>query len=240
MSVPAYDRGTSPARWSQSASRLNQVSQGCVHELLEAAAQEHPESTAVEFDGRSLTYAELHARANQLARVLRKHGVQREVLVGVCMERSLEMEVALLGILKAGGAYVPLDVSFGPGRIRYVLDEARVKVLITQESLRSLMPTTEAQIKCLEPSWDLIAGESDQPVPSEVGPSNLAYVIYTSGSTGKPKGVQLEHRSLVNLLCSMREEPGISECDVLLSITTSRLICRFLTYFSPCWPGRVS
>jgi amino acid adenylation domain-containing protein len=201
-------------------SRTNERDHACIHELLEIAAQEHPESTAVEFDGRSLTYAELHARANQLARVLRKHGVQREVLVGVCMERSLEMEVALLGILKAGGAYLPLDASFGPGRIRYVLDEARVKVLITQKSLRSVMPPSEAQILCLEPSWDLIADESDQPVPSEVGPSNLAYVIYTSGSTGKPKGVQLEHRSLVNLLCSMREEPGINERDVLLSITT--------------------
>ena len=237
MSVPAYDRGASPARLSQSVSPLNQVRHACVHELLEAAAQGHADSVAVEFDGHSLTYAELHARANQLARVLRKHGVQREVLVGVCMERSLEMEVALLGILKAGGAYVPLDASFGPGRIRYVLDEARVKVLITQKSLRSLMSPTEAQVICLEPSWDLIADESDQPVPSEVGPSNLAYVIYTSGSTGKPKGVQLEHRSLANLLCSMREEPGINESDVLLSITTISFDLSVPDIFLPLMAG---
>lgn len=192
----------------------------CVHELLEAVAQEHANSIAVEFEGRSLTYAELHARANQLARVLRRQGVQREVLVGVCMERSLEMEIALLGILKAGGAYLPLDVSFGTGRIQYVLEESGAKVLITQESLLNLMPRTQAEILCLDPSWDLIRDESDEPVPSEVGPSNLAYVIYTSGSTGKPKGVQIEHRNLANLLCSMREEPGIGSDDILLSITT--------------------
>src|SRR5215813_4429037 len=185
----------------------------CVHDLLEAAAQEHAHSTAVECEGRALTYAELHARANQLARILRKHGVERELLVGVCMERSLEMVVALLGILKSGAAYVPLDPSFGQGRIQYVLDEARVKVLITQKSLRSFIPPSGAHIVCLESSWDAIAGESDTPVPSEVGPSNLAYVIYTSGSTGKPKGVQLEHRSVTNFLCSMRNQPGMTARD---------------------------
>lgn len=218
MSAPTPNStfSTDPAQLRQ----LDSARYACVHELLEITAQEHPQSIAVQFNERSLTYAELHARANQLARVLRKHGVEREVLVGVSMERSLEMEIALLAILKAGGAYVPLDASFGPGRIQYVLDEARVKVLITHKSLRSLLPSTAAQVLCLEPSWDLIANEIDQPVPSEIGPSNLAYVIYTSGSTGKPKGVQIEHRSLANLLCSMREEPGISASDILLSITT--------------------
>jgi len=219
MSAPIPNPATFSAHPSQLRG-VDSVRHACVLELLEMTAQEHAQSIAVQFEGHSLTYAELHARANQLARVLRKHGVQREVLVGVCMERSLEMEVAILGILKAGGAYVPLDASFGPGRIQYVLDEARVKVLITHKSLRSLLPPTNAQVLCLESSWDLIANESDQPVPSEVGPSNLAYVIYTSGSTGKPKGVQIEHRSLMNLLCSMQEEPGITPNDILLSITT--------------------
>ncbi len=216
MSAPTPN----PVYSSQVSSKKDSHHHACVHELLEAVASEHANSIAVEFEGRALTYAELHARANQLARVLRRHGVQREVLVGVCMERSLEMEIALLGILKAGGAYLPLDVSFGAGRIQYVLEESRAKVLITQESLLNLMPRTQAEILCLDPSWDLIRDESDEPVPSEVGPSNLAYVIYTSGSTGKPKGVQIEHRSLANLLCSMREEPGIGPADILLSITT--------------------
>ena len=124
--MPAPSRSPiSPAHVSQLRD-LDSARHACVHELLEVAAQEHAQSIAVEFEGRSLTYAELHARANQLARILRKHGVQREVLVGVYMERSLEMVVALLGILKSGGAYVPLDPSFGQGRIQYVLGEARM------------------------------------------------------------------------------------------------------------------
>src|SRR5262249_19866391 len=161
----------------------------------EATAEAHPDATAVEFEGRTATYKELHAKSNQLARFLRSRGVEREGLVGVCMERSLEMVVALLGILKSGGAYVPLDPSFGQSRIQYVLNEAQAKVLVTQESLRDFVPASSAEILCLDSGWDRIATESDALVPSEVGPSNLAYVIYTSGSTGKPKGVQIEHRS---------------------------------------------
>jgi len=205
--------------------------------LLETTAQEHAASIAVEFEGHSLSYAELHARANQLARRLRKRGVQREVLVGVCMERSLEIVVALLGILKSGGAYVPLDPSFGQGRIQYVLDEARVKVLITQEGLRTFLPPTAAQVICLDSTWTSLAGESDEPVPSEVGPANLAYVIYTSGSTGKPKGVQLEHRSVVNLLCSMRGEPGLNDRDALLAVTTISFDIAGLEIFLPLLVG---
>lgn len=209
----------------------------CIHELLGATAREHPLATAVEFQGRSLTYAELHSRANQLAQLLRKRGVQREVLVGLCLERSLEMVVALLGILKAGGAYVPLDPSYGSGRIGYVLDEARVKVLLTQESLRNSLPPTTADVICLDPSWESIAGESDHPVSVEVSPQNLAYVIYTSGSTGKPKGVQLEHRSVVNFLCSMRRQPGLDSRDTLLAVTTLSFDIAGLEIFLPLLVG---
>jgi amino acid adenylation domain-containing protein len=236
MSAPNQN----PSIFSVRSSRLEEVNSprySCVHELLEVAVQERPQSTAVEFEGRSLTYVELHARANQLARVLRKHGVEREVLVGVCMERSLEMVVALLGILKSGGVYVPLDPSFGRGRIQYVLDEARVRVLITQKALRSFVPPTSAEVLCLEPSWDLIAEENDEPVPSEVGSSNLAYVIYTSGSTGKPKGVQLEHRSVTNFLCSMRQEPGLGPQDALLAVTTISFDIAALEIFLPLLAG---
>src|SRR5258708_39016131 len=126
MPAPSYDL-TSAVRLAET-TETEYPRNLCVHELLETAAREHSLATAVEFQGRSLTYAELHSRANQLAQLLRRRGVQREVLVGVCLERSLEMVVALLGILKAGGAYVPLDPSYGSGRIGYVLDEARVKV----------------------------------------------------------------------------------------------------------------
>src|SRR2546427_461057 len=192
----------------------------CIHQLVEAQTQQEPQATAVEFEGRSLSYAELDSRANQLADLLRKRGVKREVLVGLCVERSLEMVVALLGILKAGGAYVPLDPAYPRDRIKYVLDDARVQVLITQESLRRSLPATSAEVLCLDPAWKTLARESAENVAADVGQENLAYVIYTSGSTGKPKGVQLEHRSVVNFLCSMRREPGLAADDTLLAVTT--------------------
>jgi amino acid adenylation domain-containing protein len=209
----------------------------CVHQLLEVAAQDFSQSVAVAFGGASLSYAELHARANQLAHRLQTLGVKPDSLVGVYVERSLEMVVALLGVLKSGAAYVPLDPSYGSGRIQYVLDEARVRVLITQESLGSSLPATSAEIICLDPSWRTIASESNAPVVSEVRPENLAYVIYTSGSTGKPKGVQLEHRSVVNFLYSMRLEPGLSGNDTLLAVTTLSFDIAGLEIFLPLAVG---
>ncbi len=192
----------------------------CLHELLEAEAQQRPQAIAVEFEGRRLSYAELDARSNQLAHLLRKRGVGADRLVGVCMERSLEMVVALLGILKAGGAYVPLDPAYPSDRIQYVLDDARVMLLLTQESLLASLPPTSAEVHCLDPDWRVLEAEDSGPVTAEAKPENLAYVIYTSGSTGKPKGVQLEHRSVVNFLCSMQREPGMTTDDVLVAVTT--------------------
>ncbi len=235
MSMPTHDPAASSTRVANT--KEDYPRHSCVHQLLDAAAQEHASSTAIEFEGLSLTYAELHARANQLARLLQYRGVGPEILVGVSMERSLEMVVALLGILKAGGAYVPLDPSFGKGRIQYVLDEARVRVLITQEPLRNSLPPTTAEIVCLDPSWSSLVGQSDQPVAAEVSPSNLAYVIYTSGSTGKPKGVQLEHRSVVNFLCSMRREPGMDDRDALVAVTTISFDIAGLELFLPLMVG---
>lgn len=192
----------------------------CVHQLLEAQAKQSPQAIAVEFGGHSLTYAELHSRANQLARLLRQHGVRRETLVGLCVERSVEMLVALLGILKAGGAYVPLDPAYPPDRIRGVLEDARVSLVITQANVLRQMPSAPAKTICLDPDWKCLSGQSSDPLTAEVGAGNLAYVIYTSGSTGKPKGVQLEHRSLVNFLCSMQREPGFTQDDILVAVTT--------------------
>ena len=120
--------------------------ESCLHELLEEQARQRPESMAVEFEGRRLSYAELDQRSNQLAHLLRKRGVGPDRLVGVCMERSLEMVVALLGILKAGGAYVPLDPAYPSDRIQYVLDDARVMLLLTQESLLASLPPTSAEV----------------------------------------------------------------------------------------------
>lgn len=209
----------------------------CVHHLLEAQAQRTPGALAVQFGERSLSYAELDRRANQLAQLLQKQGVRRESLVGLCVERSLEMVVALLGILKAGGAYVPLDPAYPRDRIQHVLEDAHVQFLITQKELLKQLPSTTSKLICLDPDWQALEGESDVAVTAEVDAGNLAYVIYTSGSTGKPKGVQLEHRSVVNFLCSMQREPGFSQSDILVAVTTLSFDIAGLEMYLPLVTG---
>src|SRR5215831_17494439 len=197
-----------------------QVSDRCIHEFLEAHALRNPESVAVQFEGTSLTYRQLHQQSNRLARVLRKRGVGPEVRVGLYVERSHEMAVALLGIWKAGGAYVPIDPAHGSGRMEHIADESGFSILVTQKNVVGLLPPVSAKILLLDECEELCAGESPESFISGAGPSNLAYMIYTSGSTGRPKGVQIEHRSLVNLLCCMRREPGFDASDTLLAVTT--------------------
>ncbi|HEY9803487.1 MAG TPA: amino acid adenylation domain-containing protein [Leptolyngbyaceae cyanobacterium] len=167
----------------------------CIHELFAAQVAQTPEAVAVVFQDQQLTYRELDTRANQLAYHLQTLGVGPEVLVGICVERSLEMIVGLLGILKAGGAYVPLDPAYPQERISFMLADAQVSVLLTQQKLKTQLPPHSATVVYLDKEW----GESlHQDIISGVQPQNLAYVIYTSGSTGKPKGVMIEHQSLVN------------------------------------------
>jgi amino acid adenylation domain-containing protein len=209
----------------------------CIHELIQGQARCTPDKVAVQFGDTALTYAQLEARSNQLAHRLRKHGVKPELLVGVILERSLEMVVALLGILKAGGAYVPLDPSYPSDRIKYVLEDARVGVLVTQKSLRQTLPPLSAQVVCLDPAWTSLEDESCEPIDSGASPGNCAYVIYTSGSTGKPKGVQLEHRSVVNFLYSMGREPGMGGDDVLVAVTTLSFDIAGLEMYLPLMTG---
>jgi amino acid adenylation domain-containing protein len=209
----------------------------CIHHLLQTQAQRTPQAVAVEFNGKFLTYGELDFRSNQLSQLLRHHGVQRDVLVGLCVERSLEMVVALLGILKAGGAYVPIDPAYPSDRIRYVLEDANVKILLTQESLLPSLPSTAAEVICLDDSWMFLVNQSGEPVAAESAAESLAYVIYTSGSTGKPKGVQIQHRSVVNFLYSMQREPGLSRDDVLVAVTTLSFDIAGLEMYLPLLSG---
>src|SRR5262249_56403374 len=148
-----------------------------------------PEAVAVVFEDRRLTYAQLNARANQLAHHLRRLGVGPEVLVGICAERSLEMVVGLLGILKAGGAYVPLDPDHPAERLAFMLEDTQAPVLLTQQALRERLPAKPARLVCLDADWPQIDQEPDANLAALANADNLAYVIYTSGSTGKPKGV---------------------------------------------------
>jgi len=172
----------------------------CVHDFLEAQAKRTPEAIALICKGDHLTYAELNTRANLLAHYLRRRGVGPEVLVGICLERTPEMLVGILGILKAGGAYVPLDPAYPLGRLAAILDDAKAPVLITQQRLVDLLPQSTATTVSIDANWPDIARESGENPARNTKPGNLAYVLFTSGSTGRPKGVALEHRSAATFI----------------------------------------
>ncbi len=178
-----------------------------------------PGATAVSFKGKSLTYDELNRRSNQLAHRLQKQGIGTEKLVGIYIERSLDMLVALLGTLKAGGAYLPVDPSMPQDRQGMILKDAEVAIMITHQSLVASLPAGTPVFN-FDTDGPGLATESADNLSLGVTPDHLAYMIYTSGSTGVPKGVELEHRSLVNFLASMKEAPGIVPDDVLLAVTT--------------------
>lgn len=171
-----------------------------VTQLFEAQAVLTPAAVAVVGGGEQLSYRELNRKANQLAHYLRQQGVGPESLVAVCMERSIETVVALLGILKAGGAYVPLDPAYPETRLAYMIEDARAQVLLTKEALRAKFAGREVAIVALDTEWDRFNGNDESNPTSETLPEHLAYVIYTSGSTGRPKGVEIQHDGLMNLV----------------------------------------
>src|SRR5271165_2364155 len=175
-SLPLVTDGTRQV-WPWNQTQSDYPREVCLHQLLQDQARRTPDSVAVECQGRALSYAELDARSNQLAHHLRELGVHPENLVGVCLDRSLEMVVALLGILKAGGAYVPLDPAYPGERIRYVLEDAHVKLLLTQDSLLESLPSTAAEVICLDPEWRAFQHADIGPITTEMTPENLAYVI---------------------------------------------------------------
>ena len=213
----------------------------CIHQLFEAQTNRTPDSVAVVFESEQLTYRELNAKTNQLARYLQGLGVGPEVLVGLWVDRSLDMVVAMLGILKAGGAYVPLDPAYPQERIALMVEDAALSIVVTQEQNakkpgfyeKSLSPHQILHRKPVSPSgspalkwvnldkdWDKISQHSPENLESNINSENLAYIIYTSGSTGKPKGVQIAHRSVANLLHSIATSPGLSIQDTLIAVTT--------------------
>jgi amino acid adenylation domain-containing protein len=169
-------------------------------ELFEAQAERTPTEIALAFKDQVLTYGELNGRANMLARRLRRQGVIRDVLVGVLMERSVEMVIGLLGILKAGGAYVPLDPHYPEERLSFMMEDAQLKTVLSEQSFADRAGLSGAHVLALDRDWHLLSDESDQNFESTATADSLAYVIYTSGSTGRPKGVMIPHRGLVNYL----------------------------------------
>jgi surfactin family lipopeptide synthetase A len=209
----------------------------CLHQLFEAQVERTPEAVAVVFEDEQLSYRELNRRANQLARHLQQLGVEPEALVGLCVERSLDMLVGLLGILKAGGAYVPLDPAFPVERLAFMLQDSQASVLVTQQHLLPQLPTRGTKVVCLDADAAVLAQYSEATPPCGVTSAQLAYVIYTSGSTGKPKGVQILHRAVVNFLLSMRQQPGLTAADRWLAITTLSFDIAALELFLPLIVG---
>ncbi|GAB1538394.1 hypothetical protein NUACC21_10540 [Scytonema sp. NUACC21] len=200
----------------------------CLHSLFEQQVLKTPHAVAVVFQEQRLTYSELNAKANQLAHYLISLGVKPEVLVGVCVERSLDMVVALLGILKAGGAYVPLDPTYPSTRLSYMLSDSQVSVLLTQAQLLSKLPAHQARVVALDTEWQEIAQHSPNNCATSVTPDNLAYVIYTSGSTGNPKGVAISHHSPVTLVHWAQGVFTPQQCGGVLASTS---ICFDLSVF---------
>jgi amino acid adenylation domain-containing protein len=206
--------------------------------LFERQAERTPSACAVKFEKQFLTYAELDRRSSQLARHLKRLGVGPDVLVGLYVERSLEMMIGLMGILKAGGAYVPLDPSFPQDRLAYMVQDSAMQVLITHRNLDEGMSVLPKSIIRLDSDWEEIARQSaNLPPPSGPDPANLAYVLYTSGSTGRPKGVEISHSALLNFLLSMQREPGFSATDVLLAVTTVSFDIAGLELYLPLISG---
>ncbi|ACK67646.1 amino acid adenylation domain protein [Rippkaea orientalis PCC 8801] len=192
----------------------------CIHQLFEEQVERTPDAVAVVYEDQQLTYLQLNQKANQLAHYLIKFGVKPDTLVGICVERSLEMVMGLLGILKAGGAYVPIDPNYPAERIEYMLKDSAVSILLTQERLVKELPETQAQMICLDKDWLTISQENPNNCLSQVNAKNLAYIIYTSGSTGNPKGVMIEHNSLVNFRTTAIEKYQFTVEDRILQFSS--------------------
>jgi amino acid adenylation domain-containing protein len=187
----------------------------CVHEAFEAQAELRPDATAVTFGTEELTYEDLDCRANQLARYLHRLGVGPDVHVGISLDRGVDLMVALLGVLKAGGAYVPLDPTYPKERLAFMLEDARVRLVLTSETMLPVIrDSRDTRVVCLDSEWRIIARESTSKPASTATPENLAYTIYTSGSTGRPKGVQICHGGVVALCGASRQFFNFNENDV--------------------------
>lgn len=211
----------------------------CIHNLVEARVRENPDSVAVVSADNQVSYSELDRRANQLALNLQSFGIGPEVAVGVFIDRSADLLVALLAVLKAGGFYVPLDPTHPIERTTLILEDARVPLLITTSRLSDRVPRTQAQLVFINDDAEEVATHTVASPAHTVVAENISYTIYTSGSTGKPKGVQISHTSVVNFLMSMAKNPGLEASDRLFSVTTLSFDISALEFFLPLIVGGV-
>ncbi len=216
--MPEPERHRVLVEWNATSAEVPRET--CVHQIFEQRVAERPEAVAVIAPDGRLTFGELNERANRLANYLITRGVGPGTLVGMFVEKSLDMVVTVLGILKAGGAYVPLDPRYPPDRMSFVLEDTQAPVLITQETLLEQLPEFNGTIVCIDRDWEAIARESGVDLPCRVDASALLYVIYTSGSTGRPKGVEIHHRAFVNLCASLNDAWALSADDRMLQLSS--------------------
>jgi amino acid adenylation domain-containing protein len=208
-----------------------------LHSAFERQAERNPHGIAVEHHDEKMTYKTLNERSNQLAHHLRELGAGPDILVGICVNRSVEMLVAALGVLKSGGAYIPLDPDFPAERLSYMLQHSEARILITEQSLIEALPQNACSTVLMDRDRDLISHKNTKNPVVETGSHHLAYVIYTSGSTGVPKGVMIPHIAAVNFLASMSKTPGMEEQDSLLAVTTLSFDISILELFLPLTVG---
>ena len=228
------ERRTLLTTWNQTAAPYDERG---LHELISEQAQRTPDAVAVVAGEGRCTYAELDRRANQLAHELAALGAAEGALVGISVERGIDMVVALLATMKSGAAYVPIDPSYPPQRQELMLSDSGARVLLTQERFVGMLNPGDATVVCLDDDWPRIAQHTAEPPAVRSDPDRLAYVIYTSGSTGRPKGVEITHRALVNFLTSMRRSPGLEADDVLLAVTTLSFDIAGLELYLPLMVG---
>ena len=209
----------------------------CVHQLFEKQAAATPNAIALECEGEQLSYAELDTRVNKLARYLVSSGILPGEIVGVYMERSVDLVVSLLAIWKAGATYIPLDPTFPMERLKMVFEDLQQPTILTQSRLAVDLPSADTRLICVDERWPVIDIEDPKPLGLTHDPAAVAYVIYTSGSTGRPKGVQVTQTNVVNLLLSMARKPGLSARDVLVAVTTISFDIAGLEVFLPLITG---
>ena len=233
--LPEDERRQLLDEWNDTAEAYDRTEH--FHQRFARQAQRVPDAVAVVSGAESLSYAELDGRSNQLSHYLKAHGVGPNVLVGICMERSVDLLVGLLGIFKAGGAYVPLDPRFPKERLAMMVEDSAAPVILTQADLAGTLPSHNAQVVRIDTDWPTIARESRHSGGYPLQSEDLAYVIFTSGSTGRPKSVQIPQRALTNLLLSFGRRVSFDETDVMLAVTTLSFDIAGLELYLPLMTG---
>ncbi len=224
------------SEWNQTATAYE--AERCVHALFAEQAAKTPENVAVVFADAKLSYRELNARANKLAHHLRALGVGPEVQVAICLERSLNELIAVLGVMKAGGVYVPLDPAYPSDRLAFMIEDSRSQVLLTEQKLARRLPAEATRLVCLDTDWGLIENQPDDNPNSVLSAENLAYLIYTSGSTGTPKGTMISHRGLANYLSWATQAYAVGEGNGAPLHSSLSFDLTVTSFFAPLLTGR--